>query len=298
VIGAATATAPDPNALLGHLRTIGVVVADDWAAEVRGLALDAGLVTPIPAAGVRGWRIDGDLTKWVDLIKQGIQSRRFAIPAQNAPHNRRFFFRHKDSKTRRFKRSSSLRVFVASFSCVDERNAPMAYGTLPNIANAGHESTPNERAEQIAQNLLKLPRSHFTVIDGTCGEGNLLAPFRGTTHAELIGIENNGKWAELAAERLPQAQIITAAIEHVTIAPNSISLAVLNPPYLVTNGGRMELQVFRQLCDAVMPHGVIACIIPARSAWDRRSRTAAATAIHAGQPRPPMRQAASAHPRR
>jgi hypothetical protein len=31
----------------------------------------------------------------------------------------------------------------------------------------------------------------------------------------------------------------------------------------------MELQVFRQLCDAVMPHGVIACIIPARSAWDR-----------------------------
>jgi hypothetical protein len=49
-----------------------------------------------------------------------------------------------------------------------------------------------------------------------------------------------------------------------TVAPNSISLAVLNPPYLVTNGGRMELQVFRQMCDAVMPHGVIACIIPAR----------------------------------
>jgi hypothetical protein len=90
------------------------------------------------------------------------------------------------------------------------------------------------------------------------------------THAELIGIEINGKWAELAAERLPQAQIITAAVEHVSIAPNSISLAVLNPPYLVTNGGRMELQVFRQICDAVQPHGVIACIIPARSAWDRR----------------------------
>lgn len=86
------------------------------------------------------------------------------------------------------------------------------------------------------------------------------------THAELIGIEINGKWAEQAAARLPQAQIITAAVEHVTIAPNSISLALLNPPYLVTNGGRMELQVFRQICDAVMPHGAIACIIPARSA--------------------------------
>src|SRR5215210_7320808 len=146
----------------------------------------------------------------------------------------------------------------------------MAFGTLPNIANAGHEPTPDARAEQLARNLLKLPRSHFTVVDGTCGEGNLLAPFGGNTHAELIGIEINGKWAELAAERLPQAQIITAAVEHVTIAPNCISLAMLNPPYLVTNGGRMELQVFRQLCDAVVPHGVIGCIIPARSAWNRR----------------------------
>lgn len=86
----------------------------------------------------------------------------------------------------------------------------MAYGTLPNIANAGHEPTPDARAEQIARNLLKLPRSHFTVIDGTCGEGNLFAPFGGNTHAELIGIEINGKWADLAAQRLPQAQIITA----------------------------------------------------------------------------------------
>jgi hypothetical protein len=90
----------------------------------------------------------------------------------------------------------------------------MAYGTLPNIANAGHEPTPDERAQQLAHNLLKLPRSHFTVIDGTCGEGNLLAPFRDNAHAELIGIEINGRWAEQAAERLPQAQIITAAVEH------------------------------------------------------------------------------------
>jgi len=150
----------------------------------------------------------------------------------------------------------------------------MAYGTLPNIANAGHEPTPDERAEQIARNLLKLPRSHFTVIDGTCGEGKLLAPFQGNVHAELIGIEINGKWADLATARLPQAQIITAAVEHVSIAPNSMSLAVLNPPYLVTNGGRMDLQVFRQLCDAVQPQGVIVCIIPARSAWERRFITA------------------------
>src|ERR1044071_759958 len=109
----------------------------------------------------------------------------------------------------------------------------MAYGTLPNIANAGHEPTPDARPEQIAHNLLKLPHSHFTVIDGTCGEGNLLAPFQDNVHAELIGIEINGKWADLATARLPQAQIITTAVEHVSIAPNTLSLGVLTPPYLV-----------------------------------------------------------------
>jgi hypothetical protein len=80
VIGEASATMPDPNALLGHLRAIGVVVADGWAAAVCDLALDAGLVTPIPAAGVKCWRIDGDLIKWVDLVRQGVQSQRFSIP--------------------------------------------------------------------------------------------------------------------------------------------------------------------------------------------------------------------------
>jgi hypothetical protein len=82
VVGAASATSPDPHALLGHLRSIGVVLADAWAEAVRDLALDAQLVTPIPAAGVRCWRIDADLIKWIELIRHGIQSRRFAIPAQ------------------------------------------------------------------------------------------------------------------------------------------------------------------------------------------------------------------------
>src|SRR5204863_370881 len=40
------------------------------------------LSTPIPAAGVTCWRIDGDLIKWVDLVKHGIQSKRFVIPVQ------------------------------------------------------------------------------------------------------------------------------------------------------------------------------------------------------------------------
>jgi hypothetical protein len=79
-IGAATARTPHSNALLGHLRAIGVVAADAWADTVRDLALDAQLVTPIPAAGVTCWRIDGDLVKWVDLVRYGIQSRYFSIP--------------------------------------------------------------------------------------------------------------------------------------------------------------------------------------------------------------------------
>lgn len=89
VIGAATATRPDPNTLLGHLRAIGVVVADAWAEMVRDLALDVQLVTPIPAAGVSCWRVDGDLIKWIELVRQGIRSRHFAIPVQaNLPQRR------------------------------------------------------------------------------------------------------------------------------------------------------------------------------------------------------------------
>jgi len=88
VIGAATVTTPDAHALLGHLRAIGVVIADAWAEAVRNLALDAQLVTPIPAAGVTCWRIDGDLVKWVDLIRHGIQSKRFAIPQNATQHQR------------------------------------------------------------------------------------------------------------------------------------------------------------------------------------------------------------------
>jgi hypothetical protein len=80
VIGAATSTAPDPNALIGQLRSIGVVLADVWATAVRDLALEAQLVTPTPAAGVKCWRVDGDLVRWVELIKRGIHHQRFPIP--------------------------------------------------------------------------------------------------------------------------------------------------------------------------------------------------------------------------
>jgi hypothetical protein len=76
----ATASLPDPNALLGQLRSIGVVLADSWATAVRDLALEAQLVTPIPAAGVKCWRLDGNLVRWVELIKRGIQHNHFAIP--------------------------------------------------------------------------------------------------------------------------------------------------------------------------------------------------------------------------
>ncbi len=80
VIGAATATSPDPHAVLGHLRAIGVVVADAWAGPMRDLAIEQQLITPMPAAGVSCWRIDGDLVRWVALIAHGIQVGRFPIP--------------------------------------------------------------------------------------------------------------------------------------------------------------------------------------------------------------------------
>jgi hypothetical protein len=89
VIGTVTATTPDPNVLLGHLSAIGVVVADTWAEAVRHLALDAQLVAPIPAGGLKCWRVDGDLIKWVELIRHGIQTKRFAIRVQTALQQQR-----------------------------------------------------------------------------------------------------------------------------------------------------------------------------------------------------------------
>jgi hypothetical protein len=89
VIGAAAAATPDPHALLGHLRAIGVVVADVWAEVLRDLALETQLVTPMPAAGITCWHIDGDLLKWVDLVRDGIQHRRFLIPVQAALQQQR-----------------------------------------------------------------------------------------------------------------------------------------------------------------------------------------------------------------
>jgi hypothetical protein len=89
VIGAASDRVPDPQVLLGHLRAIGVILADAWAEAMRDLALDAQLVTPIPAAGVKCWRIDGDLAQWVDLVRHGVYSGRFTIPIQIAFRQRR-----------------------------------------------------------------------------------------------------------------------------------------------------------------------------------------------------------------
>jgi hypothetical protein len=56
---------------------------------VRDLALDAQLVTSILSAGVTSWRIDADLIKWIELIRHGIQSRRFAIAVQTVVSQQR-----------------------------------------------------------------------------------------------------------------------------------------------------------------------------------------------------------------
>jgi hypothetical protein len=66
--------------VLGHLRAVGVVAADGWAEAVRDLACEQQLVTPMPAAGISCWRIDGDLVRWVALVMHGIQVGRFPIP--------------------------------------------------------------------------------------------------------------------------------------------------------------------------------------------------------------------------
>jgi hypothetical protein len=47
---------------------------------MRDLACEQQLVTPMPAAGVTCWRVDGDLVKWVELMTHGVRFQRFPIP--------------------------------------------------------------------------------------------------------------------------------------------------------------------------------------------------------------------------
>jgi hypothetical protein len=86
VLGNAAAHAPSRNAFDGHLRALRVVRFYDtrsvaaqhrtriWTEQLWIHGLEHGLVTELPALGIRAWQLSGDLLAWAALINCGLQS--------------------------------------------------------------------------------------------------------------------------------------------------------------------------------------------------------------------------------
>jgi hypothetical protein len=85
VLGNAAAHTPSRNAFDGHLRVLRVVRFYDtrstsaqhrtriWTDHLWTHGLAEGLITEVPALGIRAWQLSGDLLTWADLISNGLR---------------------------------------------------------------------------------------------------------------------------------------------------------------------------------------------------------------------------------
>jgi len=86
VLGNAGAPRPPKGALYGHLKGMQVVCLPEWehllwkagSRKRRGEA--EALITPLPAIGLSAWKLDGDLRKWNDLVRQGRRAGWLPLP--------------------------------------------------------------------------------------------------------------------------------------------------------------------------------------------------------------------------
>jgi hypothetical protein len=62
--------------------------------------------------------------------------------------------------------------------------------------------------------------------------------------------------------------MVSCAFEGVSIPKGSMSLVLANPPYFFQDGKRAEYRILADAGLLLMPGGIMAAIIPARSAWD------------------------------
>src|SRR5207237_5810484 len=107
----------------------------------------------------------------------------------------------------------------------------MPQGTLANLANSAFVRTPPLLAERIVRCLLSFPVGKATnVLDPTAGEGDLLLPCLEIPYARLYGVEISAERTAIARERLPQAELVTCALEGISIPKGSLSLVLANPP--------------------------------------------------------------------
>lgn len=73
VLGNASEETPERQAFLGHLRALRVIHLPHWAERLWTAGLEAHLIAPQPALGVRCWRVEGDLQRWSALLSAGVR---------------------------------------------------------------------------------------------------------------------------------------------------------------------------------------------------------------------------------
>ena len=159
----------------------------------------------------------------------------------------------------------------------------MASGTLRNLETSAFVRTPPSVVRDILRHLLAVRDSAaplmfldaldraehdtFTVFDPTCGEGDFLLPLAGFPRCRLYGVEISRERADEARRHVPTALIVTSAFEATRIPPQTMSLVLTNPPYMVANGVRLEYSVIRDAGETLVPDGIMVAVIPARQ-WD------------------------------
>jgi hypothetical protein len=89
LLGNWSETTPNERGFLGVLRGLRVILVNapphasptliatmhQWANALWYEGSQRTLITPLPALGIRAWRLSGDLGRWSDLISQGVRKR-------------------------------------------------------------------------------------------------------------------------------------------------------------------------------------------------------------------------------
>jgi hypothetical protein len=80
VLGNADEATPERASFLGHLRALRVIHLSDWADALWAAGLEHHLIQPLPALGIRCWRLEGDLQRWSALLTDGVRHGWFRAP--------------------------------------------------------------------------------------------------------------------------------------------------------------------------------------------------------------------------
>lgn len=127
---------------------------------------------------------------------------------------------------------------------------------LESQADLNHVPTPDVVCDRLAEFLDIPPGVH--ALDPCCGSGAALRRIVGPD-AKCYGIELDVIRARNAQARLDR--VLCCAAQEAKLSHGAFGLIVLNPPYDISIGGRLELTFLERSVNWLMPGGVLVFII-------------------------------------